>query len=198
MPVLDGVEATKIIRNKLLCKTPIIALTANAFKHDIDLYLSVGMNDFLIKPYKEEELFSKIDSNCRNIENTEHKQLPYTNNDAPKTIDLYSIDQLMIIANNDTKIVNAMLEVFVKLCEETIDQLKSGLETLDVPKIKSTAHKIKPSLYNLEIHILYDKIIELENFNMNNHCTDYLQKLVLHVNNVLQDIVGDIKKSVLN
>ena len=45
MPVMDGVEATSVIRDKLGNQTPIIALTANAFKHDIDLYLKKGMID---------------------------------------------------------------------------------------------------------------------------------------------------------
>lgn len=38
--------------------TPIIALTANAFKHDIEMYLSKGMNDFITKPYDEQDIFS--------------------------------------------------------------------------------------------------------------------------------------------
>ncbi|MFY8189120.1 MAG: ATP-binding protein [Flavobacterium sp.] len=50
MPVMDGLEATGYIRNQLKNNTPIIALTANAFKHDIELYMSKGMNDYIIKP----------------------------------------------------------------------------------------------------------------------------------------------------
>ncbi|MDL2302191.1 response regulator [Lachnospiraceae bacterium OttesenSCG-928-D06] len=49
MPVMDGVEATKLIRaiNKDI---PIIALTANVFKEEVDNYLKSGMNDHLGKP----------------------------------------------------------------------------------------------------------------------------------------------------
>jgi CheY-like chemotaxis protein len=60
MPQMDGVEATRIIRNQLNIKTPIIALTANAFKHDIDNYMSIGMNDYVIKPYDENDLHTKL------------------------------------------------------------------------------------------------------------------------------------------
>ena len=65
MPEMDGVEATLIIRNELNIDTPIIALTANAFKHDIDNYFSIGMNDFIIKPFEEEEFVTKITKNCK-------------------------------------------------------------------------------------------------------------------------------------
>jgi CheY-like chemotaxis protein len=61
MPVMDGVEATIYIRNILKIDTPIIALTANAFKHDIDLYLKSGMNDFITKPYYENDFFYKVE-----------------------------------------------------------------------------------------------------------------------------------------
>jgi PAS domain S-box-containing protein len=61
MPIIDGVQATIEIREKLKINTPIIALTANAFKHDIDLYLSKGMNDFITKPYDEQDFFRKIE-----------------------------------------------------------------------------------------------------------------------------------------
>jgi len=61
MPVMDGVEATIYIRKVLKIDTPIIALTANAFKHDIDLYLKSGMNDFITKPYYENDFFYKVE-----------------------------------------------------------------------------------------------------------------------------------------
>ncbi len=56
MPVMNGEEATKIIRNELAIKTPIIALTANAIKGDKEKYLALGMNDYISKPFNKESL----------------------------------------------------------------------------------------------------------------------------------------------
>jgi len=52
MPVLDGIDATKIIRamGGETAGVPIIALTANAMKGDRERYLSAGMNDYVAKP----------------------------------------------------------------------------------------------------------------------------------------------------
>lgn len=54
MPVMDGYEATKRIRqvsSKVLnSKIPIIAMTANSMKGDQDKCISVGMDDFISKP----------------------------------------------------------------------------------------------------------------------------------------------------
>ena len=49
MPIMDGLEATKAIKEKFP-NLPIIALTANAFDSDRQLALDAGCNDFLSKP----------------------------------------------------------------------------------------------------------------------------------------------------
>ncbi|WP_295623337.1 response regulator [uncultured Nitrosomonas sp.] len=57
MPVMDGLEATKMIRaNPQWFNMPIIAVTAHADQHYKDSCRSVGMNDFLIKPIDPEQL----------------------------------------------------------------------------------------------------------------------------------------------
>jgi CheY-like chemotaxis protein len=50
MPVMDGFEATEIIRRRNGSNVPIVALTARAFKDDEERCRAVGMNDFLTKP----------------------------------------------------------------------------------------------------------------------------------------------------
>jgi two-component system sensor histidine kinase/response regulator len=59
MPKLNGVEATKEIRQLPGCRdTPIIAMTANAFAEDKAQCVAAGMNDFLSKPFNPDELFA--------------------------------------------------------------------------------------------------------------------------------------------
>jgi predicted ATPase/signal transduction histidine kinase/CheY-like chemotaxis protein/tRNA A-37 threonylcarbamoyl transferase component Bud32 len=62
MPELDGIEATKFIRNKIQnVKQPIIiALKANAMVGDREKYLEAGMDDYISKPVNPEDLKSKL------------------------------------------------------------------------------------------------------------------------------------------
>ena len=62
MPVLNGYDATKKIRKKLKLKVPIIALTANVIEGEKEKCFKVGMNDYLSKPFDEEQ-FIQIVSN---------------------------------------------------------------------------------------------------------------------------------------
>ena len=62
MPVMNGFEATHGIRNLEgeKANTPIIAMTANVLKEEVDLCYEVGMNDFIGKPFDTKELIQKI------------------------------------------------------------------------------------------------------------------------------------------
>lgn len=61
MPVMDGYEATKQIRASLKGQaTVILALTASALEEERIIVLSAGCNDFVRKPFREAELFSKM------------------------------------------------------------------------------------------------------------------------------------------
>ncbi|MEG4225009.1 PAS domain S-box protein [Microcoleus sp. N9_B2] len=61
MPVMDGYDATRLIKKTLEGKeTIIIALTASAFDEQRQIILSAGCNDLICKPFREEVLFEKI------------------------------------------------------------------------------------------------------------------------------------------
>ena len=58
MPVMNGMDSASKIREE--SQVPIIALTANSSKQEADKCYEIGINDYLVKPFKPEELYSKI------------------------------------------------------------------------------------------------------------------------------------------
>ena len=69
MPEMDGIEATRIIRAEFNDPAPyIIAITANALKRDYEACKMVGMNDFLTKPVKIEDLGAALNKGRREME----------------------------------------------------------------------------------------------------------------------------------
>lgn len=179
MPQMNGIEATKIIRAEIDNEIPIIALTANAFKNDIELYLSIGMSDYLIKPYKEEDLYRVIDKYIRKQE---------TN------VKLFDIEQLMQISRGDTVFVQNMLDLFVKLAAEAIVKLNEAFKNNDLDSIHKIAHKIKPSIDNLQIVKIADPIRQLEKYSLEENSESVLKELINVVNNVLENVIIAINK----
>ena len=63
MPILDGVEATKLVRNKYSMDIlPIVGLTADAFSDRHTLFRQAGMNDVVTKPFSKDEINFVIDN----------------------------------------------------------------------------------------------------------------------------------------
>ncbi len=183
MPKMDGVEATLHIRNNMQNNIPIIALTANAFKHDIDRYMEVGMNDFLIKPYKEEDLYAKIE---RNIAiNTKKSSIEV----------YYKLDQIRELSGGDESFVKMLIDIFVQLAEETLTNLQVAYAETNIAEIKKLAHKIKPSLSNMQIDVLKEPIIQLEALSIDNDISETTQKNYQLVCTVLSETIKSLKNS---
>jgi signal transduction histidine kinase/tetratricopeptide (TPR) repeat protein/ActR/RegA family two-component response regulator len=62
MPVMDGHQATMLIRQSMFSEIPIIGVSANVFKEDVEKSLSVGMDAHIGKPFTSKELFSAMKS----------------------------------------------------------------------------------------------------------------------------------------
>jgi CheY-like chemotaxis protein len=63
MPVMDGIEATKIIRNSKNPKIrdiPIVALTAAIMSENHDKIDELNINDYVLKPFRPHDLFERL------------------------------------------------------------------------------------------------------------------------------------------
>lgn len=60
MPLMDGITATRTLRQRFVNLPPIIALSANALEGDSDKYIAQGMDDYIAKPVTSEVLYQKI------------------------------------------------------------------------------------------------------------------------------------------
>jgi signal transduction histidine kinase/DNA-binding response OmpR family regulator len=60
MPEMDGLEATKILRNRGYTDIPIVAMTADVMEEDKKRCMEAGMNDFIAKPIKRDVVFSMV------------------------------------------------------------------------------------------------------------------------------------------
>lgn len=68
MPVLDGIEATRMIRNsesEKLRDIPIVALTAAIMSENVNKIEDLHINDYVLKPFKPHDLFERIKRNIR-------------------------------------------------------------------------------------------------------------------------------------
>lgn len=197
MPIMDGVEATSYIRQELKSKIPIIALTANAFKHDIELYLEKGMNDFITKPYDEPDFFRKIEHVLR--QSTYQRRQTTTSasaenlandNEAAKLYDLSAIQK---ISRGNDEFVEKMISIFIDIVEENTVLLEESLEKDNIEAVNKIAHKLKPSIDQMGITSLEDPVRTIEKYDIQTGTKDELKELITYLNRILSLVVSELK-----
>lgn len=65
MPKMDGLEATQIIKKRFPIRPFIIAMTANALQTDLQICMNAGMDDYISKPFKLDDLVDKLEKWAR-------------------------------------------------------------------------------------------------------------------------------------
>jgi PAS domain S-box-containing protein len=137
MPVMDGFEATKTIRMSEGAggKVPIIALTANATRKDIEKCLALGMNDCIPKPFTPEDLFRAL---------VKHAPAPVPETSVGQP--LVDLSYLQRVSGNNAEFMKEMISTFLETMPKSISEIHDCLKNDDWAALGSSIHKIKPSL----------------------------------------------------
>ncbi|PUZ26204.1 histidine kinase [Chitinophaga parva] len=161
MPVMNGYDAARLIRQELRLQTPIIALTANALQREREKCLQAGMNEWLVKPVNEQELISTILRLLGRMADVKVNIL-----ETAMAVDdqraLYSLEGLRKMAGGNTDFVQRMVKVFTDITPAYISDLTKATREKDLHTIKAIVHKMRPSIHNLAISKLYTVIEDLE------------------------------------
>lgn len=203
MPGMSGTETTIKIRHEFpeaIAQIPIIAMTANVMKEDIDEYLSIGMNDHIPKPFKKEVLIQKILNHVNQsaILAREAQPLATIINspelpvDTPIPEDIISpmagpvTDPrfLLSFAGQDKAKQKKYIQIFLQNAPKLLEQIEQGLVDKNYETIKIAAHSLKTQLNYMGVKEELSHIFEIEQLSKNAHRHDELQVLTHNLRQV--------------
>ncbi len=175
MPVMDGLSAAKAIRDPnssvvINREIPIVALTAHAFKEEIDRCIEAGMDDYLAKPIETQRLIDVLRKWLpkSNIEDaTESEKVKGTSSvHVPSQTDqdglVFDSEGFWERTMNDTELGRQVLEMFMKSGQELLEQLESVLDKGDVDQVVRIAHSLKGSSGNVGAKRLAEFALDME------------------------------------
>jgi PAS domain S-box-containing protein len=204
MPIMDGLKATKVIRNTGI-KTPIIALTANAVKGERDKCLEVGMDDFLAKPFEENVLLNLIFKWLGKESDQIVPAKPLPNIDTSYSIDLkkvtdyetplFNLDQLKAISPGNDGFLKMVIGLFINDAQKCIEQFKEALNNKDFKTIKAVAHRIKPTIDQLSIPFSKE-IRKIETLSIKGDNYHELTRLIGQFESLIQKIIPLLEKEI--
>lgn len=145
MPGMNGYTATGIIRNELHLDIPIVAMTAHAMAGEREKCLSYGMNEYIAKPVKEEELYKIINALTRQHlhDRTNPGTAQFISALEFHTIDLQYLQELT--AGKKSFQIN-LTSKFVTQLPEELQALEAAFSQNDYEKVRQLAHNMQTSV----------------------------------------------------
>jgi PAS domain S-box-containing protein len=151
MPVMNGFEATRYIRQTLHSSIPILALTANAVKGEKSKCIDAGMDEYIAKPFEETHLVKTI---CNMLKQSAGKFIPEEKTGEKGTVNddqLYSIVTLKETAGADDAFIKQMLNTFIRQGKECLGSIDEAVQNRDMDSMQAIVHKMKPSINYLKM-----------------------------------------------
>ena len=197
MPGMSGLEATHILR-KEKANLPVIALTANAKKEDEEIYIAAGMTDYLSKPFKEQELLSKI-LHVLNIPGKEKKaafkiEKEEFHEEHQEEEQFFDLEELKKITHGDETFFRKIVELFIENTPVTIQKLKLASEQEKWDQVSMLAHKMRPSFAHMGIKGLAEILKTIEENAAGKKKLERLSALVNKVNNESEKIIHQLEQ----
>jgi len=179
MPEMDGITATREIRNLKLetrnskgrissiqhpiSSIPIIAMTAHVMKGDRERCLAAGMDDYVSKPIKAEELFTVIEKFASGLQDKkkERPSLSSRSNDPPPK-DVFDMPKALEVVNGDRELFKEIATLFLENLPDNIAHIRGAIAKSDADALDRAAHSLKGSVGNFGAKRAFEAAYRLE------------------------------------
>ena len=144
MPELGGCEATVVIRDRERATglhTPIVALTASAMAGDREACLAAGMDAYVSKPLRPDELFAAIDSVCGPLGGADGQ--PASETPPAETSRTVDLNALLAGFGGSSRLVQEVVDVFLQDAPAMLTRIRNAARARDAVELAAAAHAIK-------------------------------------------------------
>ena len=150
MPVMDGLEATRRIRERERGRrTPIIALTANAMKQQIDECKANGMDDVLPKPIDREQLGAMLDRYAPTAAAMVGRHHVKPAPELAETPSDVSMARFREVTGGDAELARGLVASFVQSVTQALADIEAGLAREDLTLVRRAAHTLVGTSANM-------------------------------------------------
>lgn len=202
MPKLDGYEATRRIRQFEAAagrRTWVLAMTAHSLAGDREKCLAAGMDDYITKPVRIEELEAALERFARHTRKVFAKPSDATWKTAIEDDALQQFKDME--SETGESVLAGLIELFLENSPSVIKNARTACETKDQELLQRSAHTLKGSCANFGAKRMYAACINLEETAKKGDLTecvkllDEVEEEFGKVRIALQNIVANIVKT---
>lgn len=201
MPIMNGYETTLHIRQKLtepLSKIPIMAMTASATTAEIERCFEVGMNEYIAKPFLEEELLQKL-TQVLHLSTVKIKTVDSSNEDIQK-VNMGSVLEMAFLEKFTKKNPAKMakyIQIFLQTAPKQLKSLNESLEASNWKQLRASAHSLKSQLRYMGVFPLKETIQTVETNAAEQIALDAIPPLVAKINRITQRAIKELEEKLV-
>jgi len=185
MPRLDGREATRAIRrhekDSGKRRTPIIALTADAIQGEDERCIAAGMDGYVSKPFRPDQLVSAIEKH------TGEQALPVDGQEAGQheagqsPAGIFDSQALAALLHHDRQAISSIVSMFLRTWPDYLSPIRAGIAAGDLESVARHAHRLKGASGNLRADEIFTLARQLEELAQNRAETSTLRQSLLEL-----------------
>lgn len=184
MPEMDGYSATQIIRKELKLTTPIIAMTAHALAGEREKCLGYGMDEYISKPVREQELRALINRLAGSGTNN-RTTIQNENTDDYKYINLAYMQE---ISGGDKEYEQTVTAQFLEIVPADLEKMQKAWKEKDLASLRQLAHTMKTSISVMGLNNALEQVLDTIEFSKDEkNVGDNLQQLLNYCGHALKE-----------
>jgi HPt (histidine-containing phosphotransfer) domain-containing protein len=172
----------------------IIAVTADMNREELENYLQKGIDDYIIKPYREISLFNKL---CQVMEVDsdliQHETIQIVLQEDTSS-QLYDLSELRSVTRGSKAFFTEMIQTFIENAMEGIQQIRAAIENKEWTNMRETAHRLIPSFKHLSIKSVVSDLVELKNETGQSTDNERIMKLIERIEGATEEVVNELKQ----
>ena len=199
MPIMDGMEATRTIRKNeagTSCRVPIVAMTAHALKGDRQRCLDAGMDDYVSKPFRPQELFAAVEriaetrepmssadhasSDLSAVVRATGPMAAIAASDVAPALESGVVEEMpydrstaMLSVDGDEEMLGEMAGLFLQECPRQIEQIVQAYDAGDAKSLARAAHTLKGSAAMFGAEGVRSTALRIEKMGAGNNLAEY-------------------------
>lgn len=213
MPVMDGLEATRIIRERVNKTIPVIAVTANAIRGETEKCMAAGMNGYISKPFDEKEFIEVIAhwlDHAAPAPGASAASPPQSTPVPPATTNLetaatmasaeahasgsmFDLKELREIGRGKPAFVRKMVGLFLAQVPQDGQDMQNAYQAGDFDKVRFIAHRSRPMISSIGIGELKEDIREIEKLAHERRTSPHLEQLIGKFITITGIVAGELR-----
>ena len=198
MPEMDGFEATAEIRKRDIqdgTHTPVIAVTAHAMKGDRERCLAAGMDDYVSKPVRPEDLKAALDRWLRKMPALQFEvpSRPSTPTVPALAKEAFNMQEALARVDGDKELLGEMAALFLEEYPRFLAQIQEAISKKDSSALSYAAHTLKGSVGNFAAAAAFDAAFTLERIGRQGDLAEASAALV-HLKTILTQLTPALTK----